>query len=222
MSGSSDQHLLTGPQARSWLKLCAHGERPSFITVFDNGSIYRATLVAAQRTLTFHLADPIEPAPLQGTVCSVYVHLEGASASFLGHTLAYTLSPEEEPRLSLSVPQAIATIETRRAFRIPADEETPVRVVATAPDLMLTGTLTTVSRMGLSFATDAPVTADRSTLLVMHLSWPGGEATAEGRIAHLTPDTCRVAFEPATDLAASGLASLVSWQQRSQLQRRGD
>lgn len=220
MSEPLDHGVLTGPRAREWLRQCARGRRPIFVSVLDNAQIYRGVLRSAQRTLTVLMSDPSDPPPLHGTVCSLYLQLQGLGASFVSHTLEYQQPANAADRLTLSMPHAIATIEPRRAFRIPADAETPVRIVATGLDHVLVGTLANLSRVGLSFLLDRPTPSCRGDIVSLDLTWPGGHATVDGRIAQLTRDLCAVSFDPHADLASNGIATLVCWQQRSQLRRR--
>lgn len=218
MSERTDPGVLTGPRARSWLKRCARSPRTIHVSVFDNAAVYTGTLVSAHRTLTVDLHDAADPAPLNGTVCSLYVHLDGVGATFLAHTLAYQAPVNAHHRLTLAMPTSIATLQTRRTFRIPADDDTPVHVVAAGPDGVLEGTLADLSRMGLSFVVDEPGPAERGSPVQLQLSWPGGEARVPARIAQVDGDQCAVSFE-AVDLAAAGIDDLVTWQQRRQLQR---
>lgn len=207
---------------RPLLRRCAAKKVTAIVTDPEAMRTFEATFKqASSNHVTFVLDAPMDPQPLVGTVCTVSFYFEGHASSFCSHTFLYQSEGRLGPLLTMNVPESVSTVEARRVYRIPADEEVPVTVVVKFRGAKITGPLVDISRMGLRFSAERmSPRATRGVDVDVLLQWDGEPVRVSGRIASILDNECAVGLSDESEVKESGYLRIVSRQERVALQRR--
>ncbi|MEM6926168.1 MAG: PilZ domain-containing protein, partial [Myxococcota bacterium] len=162
------------------------------------------------------------PAPIIGNVVTVSFYFDGFSYAFAAHINRYESEGRTGPLLTVNMPTTMSTAESRRVYRLPADEEVPVTVIAKFRGSRLKGDLVDISRYGLRFRCPRlSPRAVRGIDVELTLQWDGDPVTINGRIAGVFEgEECAIALMDETEIKESGFLNILSRQERVELRRR--
>lgn len=207
---------------RPVLRRCAAKKVEALVTVPEAlRSFSCAFKQVSTNNVTFVLEAAMEPAPIVGNVVTATFFYEGITHAFVGHITRYVNEGRRGPMITVAVPETVSSVEARRVYRVPADEEVPVTIVATFRGAKLRGELLDISRYGLRFRAERmSPRATRGVDVQVRLLWDGDPVTIEGRIASVCGDECAIGFMDETEVKESGYLRILSRQERVALQRR--
>ncbi len=219
---SEDSEPQVVDVVRPVLRRCAAKKVGALLTVPEALRSFSVVFKqVSSSNVTFVLEQPMDPQPIIGNVVTASFYFDGFSHAFVGHVNRYVTDGRMGPLLTLNVPETVSSVEARRMYRVPADEELPVTVTAKFRGARLTGDLVNISRHGLRFRAErTSPRATRGVDVEVLLQWEGAPVRLAGRIARVEGDECAIALMDESEVKESGYLQILSRQERIALQRR--
>ena len=226
------------------LKTCVQRSAVATVTMPSSGNavVLGVFKQVASNHVTLAFDPPLPRSPVPGTACTVSFFEDNTCGAFVAHAFRYAIDERMGGLLTLELPERISTMEARRMFRIPADDELPVFVTVRHDEVSpeVGGYLIDLNRIGIAFRTDEALDAlelgreamitcvwkeeveaeddeDEPPPPIVH------RATAEGILARARDGEVAVAITDENEvLEENGFVSLVSLVERVVLRRRSE
>ncbi|MCP4677601.1 MAG: hypothetical protein GY854_19215 [Deltaproteobacteria bacterium] len=111
-------------------------QRYSSIMLPDLGAIYEGCFFElCETSITIKVYSEVVTEPVRFGACCISYYQNNRSCVFISHVLEYNHDPAwDYPRLTIGLPNMVATTETRKAFRVPVIEDSGLELTLTTTD----------------------------------------------------------------------------------------